>query len=408
MRKFLRFLWGLACVSVIAFGLWRIYAGYPLQGIMGIGCGVCLFPPLHERIRPWRHGWLVTALFVLLSASVLSPIPQGIVYRDLLPSKPSPTAVPPSLVREVTNAPAITNAPSEVVLPTKVPTDAPTSVPTKEATPTSSPTPSPTPLPACLEVICLDVGQGDATLIRHTDASGKEWTMMVDGGDRDTSSFVVARLARLGVSRLDIIVATHYDADHTFGLIGCYTKYADRGTSVYCPSYAADTATYSKFKQRLDEGIVSVHHPTPGDTIPFGDCHILVLGPVDESDPVENNRSIVLYLTFEGVTFYLPGDSEQAEEAAILSGGLLPSGSVDVYHVSHHGSYTASTKELLSRIRPKYCVISVGADNPYEHPHNVVLRRISESGCENVLRTDLNGEIVFSVVNGELSVKTEK
>lgn len=404
MRKLFRFGIGTLCVLLVALGIWRIICGYPLQGICGIAAGVCMLPPLHDRIRPWRHGWIVTMSFLVLGLLVLSPFPEKLIYRDLLTERPSPTATPTMLVREVTDAPSVTNVPTEVILPTKVPTDVPTGIPTEAVTLT----PSPTPLPAYLEVICLDVGQGDATLIRHRDASGREWNMMVDGGDRGTSSFVVARLGRLGVSHLDAIVCTHYDADHCYGLIGCYVKYADKATTVYCPDYTADTATYQKFQKRLNEGIAMVNHPKPGDRILFGDCDVLVLGPVNVDAELENNRSIVLYLTFEGKTFYLPGDAEREEELAIVSGGFLSSGKVDVYHASHHGSYSGSNKELLSVLKPTYTVISVGADNPYEHPHDVTLRRIAECGCKNVLRTDQSGEIVFSVVNGELSVKTEK
>lgn len=405
MRKLLRFLLGTLCVLWALFGAWRVYSGYPLQGLCGIAAAVCLFPPLFDRIRPWRHGGIVTALFVALGLLVLSPFPQRLVYRDLLPARTATPTVTQAVTEIAKNSPTeeavpLTASPSASPVPTNAPTLTPSPLPTA--------TPTPVPVEPYLQVVCLDVGQGDATLIRHVDAAGREWNMMVDGGDRGTSSFVVARLARLGVSHLDAIVCTHYDADHCFGLIGCYTKYADKTTTVYASAYSVDTVTFKKFKQRLDEGIVSVNYPKPGDKIPFGDCDILVLGPVDVNAELENNRSIVLYLTYQGKTFYLPGDAEREEELAIVSGGFLPNINIDVYHASHHGSYSGSNKELLSVLKPTYTVISVGADNPYEHPHDVVLRRIAECGCQNVLRTDLNGEVTFTVKNGSLSVETEK
>ena len=430
MRKLLRFAIGTLCVLLALFGAWRIYCGYPSQGLCGIAAAVCLFPPLFDRIRPWRRGGVVTALLVVLGLLVFSPFPGKLQYRNLLPKRSSeptvnvtteptviarntPSDIPtepllPSPTEEPTGTPAsITPVPTSS--PTPIPTATPSPIPT--VTPSPLPTATPTPVPAepYLQVICLDVGQGDATLIRHVDTAGREWNMMVDGGDRGTSSFVVARLERLGVSHLDAIVCTHYDADHCFGLIGCYVKYADERTTVYCPDYVADnTVTFQKFKQRLDEGIVSVNHPKPGDRIMFGDCDILVLGPVDVNAELENNRSIVLYLTYQGKTFYLPGDAEKEEESAIVSGGFLPNKNIDVYHASHHGSYSGSSKELLSVLKPKYTVISVGAENPYQHPHDVTLRRIADCGCENVLRTDKCGEITFTVRNGELTVSLER
>lgn len=434
MRKTVRVLWGVLCVLFLCACIARIVFGCPLQGIVGIAFGICLFPPLFDRIKSWRHPTLSAVGLLLGAALVLSPLPRKLSYKAIWNSvfdsnstaveltitptsvivantTNTPTVVPtnsPSISPELTGVVTLTVAPTATVTnrPTAEPTETPTPIPTD--TPTPAPA-SPTPTAAAsLQVICLDVGQGDATLLLHTDHLGQTHTMMIDGGDRGTSSFVVARLSALGVTHLDQMVCTHYDADHCFGLIGCYVKYCDKTSTVYCPDYVADTVTYQKFVQRLDEGIVTVNHPKPGDSVPFGDCSITVLGPVDVNDAVENNRSIVLLLSYDGVSFYLPGDAEKGEESAILAGGLLPEGGVTVYHASHHGSYSASSAELLSVLKPTHTVISVGADNDYEHPHNVVLRRIAECGCANVLRTDLNGEVVFTVEDGTLRVSTER
>lgn len=422
MRKLLRFTIGFLCVLLASAGVLRICFGYPLQGFLGIAGAVLLFPPLFDRIKPLRHWQWVAAVFVVLSLGILLPVPNKIVYRDLLPersAKPSVSVTPTQYVRElpsVTPTDIPTPVPSETVpsptaaikLPTARPL--PTNTPTPTPEPTFTPTPTVTPVPEepYLKVVCLDVGQGDATLFLHKDSAGRLWTMMFDGGDRGTSSFVVARLAKLGVTSIDYLGASHYDADHTFGLIGVYTKYCGNWTACFCPDYSADTATYTKFKQRLDEGVVKVIHPAPGEHLSFGECDILFVGPVNVNDEIENNRSIAFLLTYQGRTFYFPGDSEKGEETAILNAGILPAGPIDVYHVSHHGSYSASSRELLAHLKPKYCIISVGADNDYEHPHNVTLKRLTESGCENILRTDEHGEIVFEVRNGVLSVSTEK
>lgn len=393
MRKLLRTIWSCGCILLACFGIYRIVRGYLPQGIVGLAGSILLLPPLFERIGPWNHRKAVAIVLGILSVVSVSPLPSALHYGGLqgLSQKPAPTLT----ITDETVSPA----PTEVVLHT--PTASPSPVPTYTATP------SPVPVEPELLVTCLDVGQGDATLIQLTESNGSVRSMMIDGGDRGTSSFVVARLARLGVSSLDAIVCTHYDADHTYGLIGCYEKYAGRNTIVYCPDYSAETATYRKFSEHLASGKASVMHPVPGGVIPFGSCQVTVLGPSDLSDTVENNRSIVLLLSFEGKTFLFPGDAEKGEETAILAGGLLKD-SVTVLHVSHHGSYTATGSEFLAKVRPEYCVISVGEGNDYEHPHDIVLRRIAECGCEKVLRTDCNGEVCFRVRNGQMTVSTEK
>lgn len=424
MRRTLRAIWlGAGIVFLLACVL-RIALGYPLQGILGAVFGaLCLIPPVFDRIKSWRHPWLSFCGLFLGCLLVCSPFPKKLSYGSLWKSltshnstevELSVTAVPTSVtqfVRETT--PTIPEQPSAAptsAAATATVTVAPVITKAPTATSTPAPTNTPTPLPEpVLQVICLDVGQGDATLLLHTDASGRQWSLVMDGGDRGTSSFVVSRLENVYHVSAPTVVCSHYDADHAFGLIGVIQKL--HANSVYCPDYVADTATYRKFTSYLSgENVGAVVHPKPGDTIPFGDCDILVLGPVDENAELENNRSIVLLVTYQGKTFLLPGDAELDEESAILSGGFLPIKDVDVFHASHHGSYSGALPEFLNAVVGKDTItlISVGKDNEYEHPHNVTLRRLSEAGCENILRTDEHGEIVFTVKNGELSVTTER
>ncbi len=416
MKKALKILWLVADVCVLmACGI-RVYLGYPVQGIVAAVFACLLLPPVFLAGK-YRRKALWAVIFCLGVVLIAAPIPKRISYEKIMtslrgdnraeePSRTDGASEPSGEEIASRTLPGESDAvPTEPAEPTE-PAD-----PTKPAEPTNPAEPTKPAEPVSqsqLSVICLDVGQGDATLLLHTDKNGDSHAMMIDGGGRKTSSFVVARLERLGVTHLENMVCTHYDADHSFGLIGCYVKYADEKTTVFCPDYVADTEAYKKFVQRLDEGIVTVRHPEPGDTIPFGDCDIRVLGPVNRDDASENNLSIVLLVSLDGVSFYFPGDCEERAERAILDANLLPQDGVTVYHAAHHGSYSGSCRELMELLRPEYTVVSVGQDNAYGHPHDVFLERIAESGCDNVFRTDRNGEVVFTVSEGKLSVTTER
>lgn len=371
--------------SVLLFSKWQL-----INGVFVLIASIFLMPCVCMRIlrRSWKFRWqfLVFWFGFLLLGSIDYPatpihFPSS---NNKKQNVPSPTEI-------VTVSPVIP-------IPTRGVTVSPTDKPT------ATPTPTPVKETPFLSVICLDVGQGDATLFCFHGEDGSDRYLMNDGGDRGTSSFVVARLKKLGVERLDAIVCSHYDADHTYGLIGCVEALSDRNTTVFCPDYVADTYTYTSFRNHVENCGLAVVHPQTGDSFSFGECKITFVGPKTYSEK-ENNNSLAFLLTYQGVTFLFTGDAEGEEERDIVDGGLV--GTVDVYHVGHHGSYSASSAYLLNAVKPRYSIISVGANNDYEHPHNVTLNRLQQCGSE-VLRTDLRGEIVFTVTSEGLSVSTEK
>lgn len=383
-------------VAVWMFSKWEL-----INGAFVLILSILLMPCVSTRLlrKTWKFRWQFIVLWFgfLLLASIDYPA--------------TPIELPRKSSRSVSveTTPGVTPSdrkiePAEIVLTvTNIVT--PSLAPSPSVAPTLTPTPVPVKEEPFLMVTCLDVGQGDASLFQFHCEDGTDRYMMIDGGDRGTSSFVVARLKKLGVGRLDVIVATHYDADHTFGLIGCIEALADEHTTVYCPDYVADTYTYTSFQNHLIDGGMRVVHPDVGDSFSFGDCSVMVVGPNGIS-AIENNNSIALYITYEGVSFLFTGDAESAEEMDIVDSGLVST--VDVYHVGHHGSYSASSQYLLNAIKPRYSIISVGEGNDYEHPHNVTLKRLQECGT-TVMRTDLNGEIVFKVTaEDRLTISKEK
>lgn len=234
------------------------------------------------------------------------------------------------------------------------------------------------------EVHFLDVGEGLSILVK---SDGR--AMLYDGGDRDTSSFVVSYLRRQGIETLDYVIASHYDADHLSGLIGAL--YAFDVRQVLGPDYVHDSDTYQSFLTAVGAQGLTVTHPSAGDVYALGNASFTVLAPAQPaSEP--NDNSIVIRLVNGGTSFLFPGDAEQASENEMCrSGYLLKS---DVLCPGHHGSASSTGYEFLMRVRPQYAVISAGAGNEYGHPHRETLDLLAAAGV-TVYRTDQSGTVVM-------------
>lgn len=247
------------------------------------------------------------------------------------------------------------------------------------------------------EVHFLDVGQGLSVLVRSDDHA-----LLYDGGNRDASSYVVSYLKRQGIRTLDYVIASHYDADHLSGLIGALNVFP-AGT-VIGPDYIHDSKTYASFMQMVADKGLSVTHPEVGSVYSLGNSSFTILSP-QEIVSESNNNSVAIRIVNGKNSFLLSGDAEyQSEEDMCYSGLNLAS---DVICPGHHGSSNATSSLFLSYTRPKYAVISVGADNDYGHPHRETLQRLADAGT-TVYRTDLEGTIVAYSDGEEISWKFEK
>ena len=233
-----------------------------------------------------------------------------------------------------------------------------------------------------LTVTWLDVGQGDAAVIQCGGQS-----MLIDGGKPEKSSYIYAWLQQHGLSYLDVIVATHVDADHIGGLSGAL-NYASVGTA-YCPVTTGTTETFQSFVKYLAQRGKQITVPTAGETFALGRAQVQILGPLHRAED-SNDNSIVLKVSFGATSFLFTGDAERAEEQDLLNAGVNLQSTV--LKVGHHGSDTSTSYPFLRTVAPQYAVISVGAGNSYGHPTEAVLSRLRDAGV-TTFRTDMQGEI---------------
>ena len=241
------------------------------------------------------------------------------------------------------------------------------------------------PADSTFEIHFFDVGEADSTLV---ECDGHY--MLIDGGNPSSSGFLYSYLKQHGIDYLDYIVCSHAHTDHVGGLAGAL-NYASVGIA-YAPVVEYDSRAFNSFVKYLSAQDKEIIVPASGETIMLGSATVTFIGPVDLllAELNMNNSSIILRIEYGNTSFLFTGDAEIEEELSVVSSGLKLQSTL--LKVGHHGSYTSSTEAFLSAVDPKYAVISVGKDNEYGHPHDVIFERLS-SVCDVIYRTDIDGEI---------------
>lgn len=249
-----------------------------------------------------------------------------------------------------------------------------------------------------LRVTFIDVGQGDATLIEFP--HGK--TMLVDGGSGGLFNVgkiaVAPYLQERRIRKIDYLVGTHPQMDHMGGLAYIIRKF--HIGEVWTNGITREIPFYLEFSSALTQKGLSPRKMTGSDrSIEVDGCVIHFLNPSRKMDPNEksfNNDSIVLRLSCpalgtEGISFLLTGDIELKGEAALMESGIQLKSTF--LKVPHHGSRTSSGRGFISTVSPEIALFSVGADNPYRHPHPEVLADYEALGIK-VYRTDRDGALI--------------
>ena len=253
------------------------------------------------------------------------------------------------------------------------------------------------------EIHFLDVGQADAAIAI---CDGR--VLMIDGGNAADSSLVYSYLKNtLGVSHIDYMVCTHPHEDHVGGLSGALN--ACTVGEIFSPVATYDSAAYCAFLKYLALQMKTVQVPQAGDTYPLGTAAFQFLTPLRQGDPIENNLSLVVRITYGNTSFLFMGDAELRVEADLNAAqheGMFEL-HADLIKVGHHGGETSTSFLLLQRAQPEYAVISVGEDNDYGHPSQYLLDRLNAAKVKTY-RTDRDGHIICTSDGTSLSFVPEK
>lgn len=237
-----------------------------------------------------------------------------------------------------------------------------------------------------LKVSFINVGQGDSALLQAPDQED----ILIDGGPVSAGPTVVAYLQSQHINDIDVLVASHNDADHIGGLTDVLNSSIPIKAVIF-NGEPVTTTTYLDFENALKAHGLT---PTPaafGQEYTWGQISADVLNPQPIFVGTQNEDSVVLLLTYDQVHFLFTGDIGTDTEGVILGEGTPIA--ADVLKVAHHGSKYSSSPSFLDAVKPKYAVISVG-QNSYGQPAPETLIQLALVGAE-VYRTDQKGTIVF-------------
>ncbi len=234
-----------------------------------------------------------------------------------------------------------------------------------------------------LEIHYIDIGQGDATLIKCG-----EHAMLIDAGENDKGTEVQDYLESQNVKKLDYLISTHPDSDHEGGVDVIIYKFdCDK---IIMPDYKKTTKTHRDVIAAMESKNYSVTEPIVGHQYSFGEAEFTIIAPNDTYKS-SNNSSVGIILKHGDNKFLFTGDAEEEAESDIVDNGIDID--CDIYQVGHHGSRSSSSEKFLNAASPAYAVISCGEGNDYGHPHAATMNEFRMRGIK-VFRTDLQGTIV--------------
>lgn len=257
--------------------------------------------------------------------------------------------------------------------------------------------------PKNLEIIFLDVGQGDSTFLMTPD--GK--SILIDGGGRPeygNSSFDVGQdilmpfLLYKNATSLDAVFISHTDYDHVGGILSILNDVDVK--RIFIGRQVADSENFKKLMAIASKKQIPVFQLSKGDWVEISGIKYDILSPdsyVIAENPI-NNNALVFKMIYKNVSILFTGDIEKEAENALLDDNI----SSDILKVPHHGSNTSSQKKFVDEVNPKISVIMVGKNN-YGQPDGEVVKYLKSKS--QLFRTDKDGAIIVETNGTFIHVK---
>lgn len=247
-----------------------------------------------------------------------------------------------------------------------------------------------------LNVYFLNVGQGDAVLIKQNDQE-----ILIDGGPDSDIANILGDILKSTDRKIETVVLTHPHADHLAGINKIIDNY--EVGEIYFTGAIHTSNLYLDFLDRVKNKNIKLTVPAINEQknlLPNSNLTFLWPGDQYNQKTVENlnDTSLISQFCYFKQCLFAPGDAEVKEQDEMFSyyEKNFPDYNFHsvILKVSHHGSQNGATEKLYEKVLPKYSIISVGKENTYGHPHQQSLD-LAKSFNSEILRTDKDGTIKF-------------
>lgn len=249
--------------------------------------------------------------------------------------------------------------------------------------------------PKILKITSLYVGQGDCSVIEMPNYG----IFIIDGGNFGNGEVIESYVKYLGYDKIQGIMISHSDSDHIGGLLEILEGPMEVRQVFISESDATENLKTLELQCQKDD--ISIYELSRGEEIKYGKLQIECIAPAEKHVKLDNNEnSIVCQLIYNRFSALFTGD--QSKE--IVERFYKEETPISLLKVSHHGSRTGTSRDLLLKLQPKYAMISCGIDNRYGHPHQEVLALLEGAKIE-ISRTDKEGAICYET-DGKYIKKT--
>ncbi len=254
-------------------------------------------------------------------------------------------------------------------------------------------------------VYMLDVGQGDSFLIQAP--NGRQ--LLIDGGKDSKVLRELVNVMPVGDRSIDVVIATHPDADHVGGLASVLSRYQ---VDLFMTTQAAsDTDVYMELMKLVADQQIPAYYARHGITLMLDRQHqtrFSILFPDRDTSGWETNTaSIVGRLDIGKTSALFTGDSPLSIEQYLAKKADPKSIDVDILKLGHHGSKTSSSLEYLRATSPILALISAGYHNSYGHPAPEVVSRLLSLKIPSISTID-KGTVTLSSDGVKWMTQTEK